>query len=142
LNLSKSFMGAEHPQPDYELTKVFEQNGVGLKMIDHSVHGSIANIPLPDSTETLELNPGGPPQKGEHAPMFPGLPPSNFEVTANWEGGTLFLIEHSQGLTGPVLAKRRYFLSEDCSQLIELVESYSTLGDSEQRLIFDRQADH
>jgi hypothetical protein len=53
--------------------------------------------------------------------------------------GTLLIKEVGQGFGGPSTTLRRYFLSDNGLQLIELVEGHSTFGDIEQRLVFDRQ---
>ena len=45
LNLATSFMGGDHPAPDYELTKVLSQEGQTIRQTDVAKHVSIVNIP-------------------------------------------------------------------------------------------------
>ena len=55
LNFTKSFLGADHPNKDYEMTKIILQEAGMIKQTDVAVHVSMMNIPLPDSRATGEL---------------------------------------------------------------------------------------
>jgi hypothetical protein len=135
LNVARSFMGGDHPFPDYELTKKIEQTGDTISITDRALHNSVVNIPLPDSTTTMQLAADG----KEHEvqiPVFPGRPPAKAQVTATWQGCTLSVLQINNGLAN--YGKQRLFLSEDGAQLVDLVETHSIWGDSEQRLVFDK----
>jgi hypothetical protein len=138
LNLASSFMGGSHPSPDYELTKVLIQEGQRIHQTDIARHVSIVNIPLPDTNTKTDLTIDGKEHDVQAAPPFPGMPPANLKVTAEWQGNTLLIMERSTGTGRPSSANRRYFLSEDGAHLIELVESHNGFGDAEQRLVFDK----
>jgi hypothetical protein len=136
LNVAKSFMGGDHPFSDYRLTKKIEQTGQKISITDTSVHNSVVNIPLPDSTTTMSLTADGQEHGMQQPGGFPGVPPAQMKVTATWQGCTLELRQITSGLAD--YAKHRLFVSDNGSQLTDLVEQHSTFGDSEQRLIFDR----
>jgi hypothetical protein len=136
LNVAKSFMGGDHPFSDYQLTKKIEQKGDTISMTDTAVHNSIVNIPLPDSTTSMDVAADGKEHEVELPPPFPGRPAQKVMVTASWQGCTLELSEVNSGLAN--YGKHRLFVSEDGSQLIDLVETHSTFGDSEQRLVFEK----
>lgn len=137
LNLAASFMGGSHPSPDYELTKILSQEGQTIHQTDIARHVSVVNIPLPDTNTKTDLTIDGKEHDVQSAPAFPGMPPANLKVTAEWQGNTLLVMERSAA-GRPASTKRRYFLSEDGAHLIELVESHNGFGDSEQRLVFDK----
>lgn len=137
LNVAKSFVGSDHPFPDYQLTKKIEQKGDTIAITDTSVHASVVNIPLPDSTTTMDVAADGKEHSVQAPPPFPGMPPRTAQVTATWQGGTLLLRQVTSGLANYSL--QRLFFSEDGRQLIILVETHSNFGDSEQRLVFDKQ---
>ena len=136
LNLARSFMGGDHPFSDYQLTKKIEQKGDAISITDIAVHNSVVNIPLPDSTSTMEVAVDGREHEVQLPPPFPGRPPAKAQVTATWLGCTLELRQVTAGLAN--YAIHRLFLSEDGSQLIDLVEQHSGYGDSEQRLVFEK----
>jgi len=138
LNLATSFMGGDHPAPDYELTKVLSQEGQTIRQTDVAKHVSIVNIPLPDTNVTTELTTDGQEHDVQGPAPFPGMPPARLKVTAEWQGNTLLVMERNAGGGSPSSTKRRYFLSEDGAHLIELVEAHNGFGDTEQRLVFDR----
>jgi hypothetical protein len=136
LNVAKSFMGQEHPFIEYQLTKRIEQTGDSISITDTAIHNSNVNIPLPDSTTTLQVAADG---KEHVVQMQSGnrrQRASSAKVTAAWQGGTLELVQIVTGLAN--MSKQRLFLSDDGSQLIELVESHNIYGDGEQRLVFDK----
>jgi hypothetical protein len=137
LNVAKSFMAGDHPFADYQLTKKISQTGDTISITDTSVHASVVNIPLPDSTTTMEVAADGKEHSVQFPPPFPGMPPQKAQVTATWQGGTLQLLQISSGLAN--YATQRLFLSEDGKQLIILVERHASFGDTEQRLVFDKQ---
>ena len=75
LNVPRSSMGGEHPFPDYQVTKKIDQKGDAISITDISVHNSVVNIPLPDSTTTMEVAADGKEHEVELPPPFPeGLP--------------------------------------------------------------------
>lgn len=82
----------------------------------------------------------GPGRRGLLADALPvRYPPSEVPASAEWQGGTLFITQRG-GCFGPLTrGGYRYFISADGAQLIELVSVRSITGDSEQRLIFERQ---
>jgi hypothetical protein len=138
LNTTKSFMAADHPASNYQLTKVVEQKGNEVTMTDVAVHSEMANIPLPDSKTTNILTPDGKEHQVKGASMFPGMPAPTITIVCEWQGDTLAVNERGGGFGGPSTTNRRYYLSADGSELIELLDSHSTYGDTEQRLIFDK----
>ena len=138
-NLQKSLLGNEHRADDYQLTKTIEQKDDQIKQTDVAVHVSIMNIPLPDSTTTLELATDGKEHDMRGAALFPGMPTPLIKVSAVWQGNTLSIREISQPADAASKTYRRYFLSEDGSELNELIEGHTGFGDTEQHLVFDRQ---
>jgi len=139
LNLATSFLGGEHPAKDYEMTKIFVQKPGSIEQTDIALHVSIVNIPLPDSKVTSELVADGQEHEATRPAPFPGMQPYKVHTLTEWQGGTLLVTESAQSFGGLSTAKRRYFLSDDGMHLIELVEGHSTFGDTEQRLVFDKQ---
>jgi len=139
LNVEKSFLAGDHPAKDYELTKIIVQSPGVIKQTDIAVHVSMMNIPLPDAKTTVELATDGQEHEVTGAASFPGMPPVKMKVVASWQGGTLLVSETGRGFGGLSKTQRRYFVSDDGSQLIELVEGHSGFGDNEQRLVFDKQ---
>jgi hypothetical protein len=97
------------------------------------------NIPMPDSKTTIELSTNGREHEVIGGSPFPGMPPAKMKVVSEWQGDTLLVNEVGRSFGGLSSTQRRYFLSEDGSQLIELIEGHSGFGDTEQRLVFDRQ---
>ena len=138
LNVAKSSLGGEHPWPNYDLTKIIEQKGPQVRQTEISLHASIVNIPLPDSKVTTEYVADGKERKMTGPIPFPGMPAPEIWVSAQWQGGTL-LISEANGAHGAAATTRRYFLSEDGLQLIELIAARSTFKDADQRLVFDKQ---
>jgi hypothetical protein len=136
LNVSRSFLGGDHPFDDYQLTKRIEHRGDTISITDTSVHNSVVNIPLPDSATTLSVATDGHEHELELPGGFPGSPPAKVRVTADWQGCALELRQVTSGLA--IYAVHRLFLSDDGSQLIDQVEQHSIFGDSEQRLVFDK----
>jgi hypothetical protein len=136
LNVSKSFMGMDHPFSDYELTKKIELKGDAILIIDTAIHNSVMNTPLPNSTTTMELAEDGKEHDVQFPPAYAGTPPIKVKMTAAWQGCTLELIEVGSGPA--YYSSHRLFLSDGGSQLIDLVEQHSAFGDLEQRLVFER----
>ena len=139
LNVEKSFLGNEHRTAEYQLTKTIDQKDDLIKQTDVAVHVSIMNIPLPDSTTTLELATDGKPHEMRGAAFFPGMPTPLIKVSAVWQGNTLSIREISRPADPASKTYRRYFLSDDGSELNELIEGHTGFGDTEQHLVFDRQ---
>jgi hypothetical protein len=139
LNVEKSFLGNEHRAADYQLTKTIEQKEDQIKQTDVAVHVSIMNIPLPDSTTTLELATDGKAHDKRGAAVFPGMPTPLIKVSAVWQGNMLYIRESSQPENAASKTYRRFFLSDDGTELNELVEGHTGFGDTEQHLVFDRQ---
>jgi hypothetical protein len=139
LNVEKSFLGNEHRTADYQLTKTIEQKDDQIKQTDVAVHVSIMNTPLPDSTTTLELATDGKPHDMRGAAFFPGMPTPLIKVSAVWQGDTLYVREISQPADAASKTYRRFFLSDNGTELNELIEGHTGFGDTEQHLIFDRQ---
>jgi hypothetical protein len=139
LNIQKGFLGNEHRTDDYQLTKTIEQKGDQIKQTDVALHVSIMNIPLPDSTTTLELAIDGKEHDMRGAAFFPGIPTPFIKVSAVWQGNTLSIREISQPADAASETYRRFFLSDDGSELNELIEGHTGFGDTEQHLVFERQ---
>jgi hypothetical protein len=139
LNVQKSFLAGDHPDKDYGLTKIIALKDGALEMTDIAVHVSMMNIPMPDSKTVLELVADGKEHDATGASPFPGLPPTQLKVVVEWQGGTLLVTETGRGFGGQSTTQRRYYLSDDGTQLIELVEGHTGYGDTAQRLIFDKQ---
>ena len=141
LNLAKSFLGAEHPAADYQLTKKIEVKDGSASITDTSANATMANIPLPDSKNSLVFAVDGKEHDAQVPVGFPGIPSMPAKISATWEGCTLAIEIRGAG-PGAVLVgttKQRLFLSERGSQLIVLIERQATYGDSEQKFIFDKQ---
>ena len=139
LNLAKSFMAGDHPSNDYELTTVIENEGAEIKQTDVAKHVSMMNIPLPYSSSNRELIFDGKEHEAKGPSQFPGRPPASITILSVWQGNTLLITESGVGFGGFTTTHRRYYLNDDKTQLIELVESHSGFIDSEQRLVFDWQ---
>ena len=138
LDLKKSDMGSDHPDPTYGFTKTFELKGSTIVQKDHEVNVDIVGFALPERNSTEELVPDGQEHIVQRPGFFPGMPPSPVHVSAEWQGDNLVLSESGQSVVGPMTASRRYFLSDDGSQLIEVVTGRTLFGDSEQRIVFIR----
>ena len=138
LNLTKSFLAGDHPASNYEFTKIIEQRGDHILQTDIVAHAAIMNMPLPDSRTTIQLVCDGQEHDATGPNRFPGMPPVQMKVSAMWQGGTLVVIEKAREFGGASTTHRRYFLSDDGSELIELVEGHNGLQDIEQRLIFEK----
>ena len=136
LNVSKSFMGMEHPFSNYELTKKIDQTGENISITDSAIHNSNVNIPLPDSTTSIQVSTDGKEHLVHVSSSIRSQPESNVPMTATWQAGTLEIVQNVMGLAN--MTKHRLFLSGDGSQLIDLVEGHNIYGDSEQRLVFDK----
>ena len=136
LNVSKSFMGMEHPFSNYELTKKIDQSGENISITDTAIHNSNVNIPLPDSTTSIQVAPDGKEHLVHVSSSNRSQPESNVAMTATWQAGTLELVQNEMGLVN--MTRHRLFLSGDGSRLIDLVEGHNVYGDSEQRLVFDK----
>jgi hypothetical protein len=136
LNIPQSFLGQDHPFPDYQLTRTIHQAGDTLSISDASVHNSFVNIPLPDSTVSYSVTTDGKERAAKLPSSLPGAPPATAQVTATWQAGTLEIVQSANGLAA--WGKQRLFLSPDAAHLIVLVEQHSVYGDSEQRLLFDK----
>ena len=136
LNVSKSFMGMEHPFSNYELTKKIDQTGENISITDSAIHNSNVNIPLPDSTTSIQVSTDGKEHLVQVSSSIRSQPESNVPLTAKWQAGTLEIVQNVMGLAN--MTKHRLFLSGDGSQLIDLVEGHNIYGDSEQRLVFDK----
>jgi hypothetical protein len=139
LNLEKSFLAGDHPAKDYELTTVIEQKESAIKRTETAVHVSMMNIPLPDSKTTVEFIVDGKERDAPEKSPYPGMPPLPTKVSAEWQGSTLLVTESSQLMGNATATRCRYFLSDNGSELIELLEGHTGFGDTEQRLIFDKQ---
>ncbi len=139
LNAARSFFAGDHPENNYELTKIFEQRDMQITQTDIVTNATIMNIPLPDSRSTMDLVFDGHEHDASGPNRFPGKSAlAQIKILAVWQGGTLVLIETCRESWGPSATHRRYFLSEDGSELIELVERHSRMEDTEQRLVFEK----
>ena len=142
LNLARSFLGAEHPAANYQLTKKIEVKDGSASIIDTSVNATMANIPLADSKNSLTFAIDGKEHDAQVPVGFPGLPSMPAKISATWEGCSLAIEIRGVGPGAALIGttKQRLFLSENVSQLIVLVESHTTYFDSEQKLVFDKQS--
>jgi hypothetical protein len=138
LALKKSNMGSDHPGANYGFTKIFQLKGSAIVQTDHEVNVDIVGFALPERNSTEELVPDGLEHTVQRPGFFPDMPPTPTQVTAEWQGDNLVLSESSQSSVGPMTTSRRYFLSDDSAQLIELIVRRTTFGDSERRLVFTR----
>ena len=136
LNVAKSLMGQEHPFSNYEFTKKIQQTGDSISITETGIHNSVVNVPLPDSHTAMQVTADGKEHEVHMSTGDPRQPEAVFHVTATWQAGTLELVQIVMGLAN--MTKHRMFLSEDGSQLVDLVEGHNIYGDSEQRLVFDR----
>jgi len=136
LNVSKSFMGQEHPFSDYLFTKRIAQSGDSITITETAVHNSNVNVPLPDSETSLQFTADGKEHEVQFSSIKPQKSTATRRVTAAWQGNTLELIQFVSGLAN--MTKQRLFLSTDGSQLVDLVEGHNIYGDLEQRLVFDK----
>ena len=138
LRVSKSLMGSDHNFANYGYTKIIVAKGNSLSITDILVNPSIVNIALPDSKTTHELRLDGTEQEEEMTGSFPGTPSTKLKVSGEWQGSTVFIQQRGQMFGGSMISRQRYFLSENGSQLIELIERHSIAGDKEQRLVFEK----
>ena len=138
LDLNRSSMGADHPEPNYAFTKTFQLKGATLVEIDHEVNVDIAGFALPEKNSTADLVPDRQEHTIERPGLLPGLPPMRTQVTAEWQGDNLIVSEFGQSFIGPMATSRRYFLSDDGAELIVVIVGRMTYADSEQKLIFTR----
>ncbi len=141
LDLTKSYMGSDHPDANYGFTKTFELKGSTIAQKDHEVNIDIVGMALPERNSSAELVPDGQEHTIQVPSFFPGMPPTPMRVTVEWQGDNLVVQESGQSFIGPVTNSRRYFLSEDSTELIEIITGRTSFGDSEQRLVFARVAD-
>jgi len=130
-------MATEHPSSDYQLTRVIEQKDAHVVITDSAVHKQVLNIPVPDATAKLDLVADGKEHEIQVPGFLPFLPPVNEYITAAWQGGTLDVRERK--IDGADYSERRFFLSEEGSELIVLIKSRNTYSEVEQRMVFDRQ---
>jgi hypothetical protein len=138
LDLTRSSMGSDHPGANYGFTKTFELKGSVIVQKDHEVNVDIVGFALPERNSTEELAPDGQEHTVQLPGFFPGMPPTPTQVTAEWQGDNLVLSESGQTMIGPMTTLRRYFLSDDGAELIEVITGRTSFGDSEQRLVFTR----
>jgi hypothetical protein len=138
INLAKSALAGDHPLPGYELRKEIEQKGSKFVISDSTVHASMFGMPIPDSTVTNEYV-SGEKMRRSSGPCPFGIPPSEIQIAAEQQGGTLLITEVGGCFGIAATTERRYFLSADGAQLNELINSRSSFGDTEQRLVFDRR---
>ena len=136
LNVAKSYMGQEHPFSNYEFTKKIELTGENITINETGIHNSVVNVPLPDSKTSMHVAADGKEHEVHMSTGNPRQPESVLHVTATWQAGTLELVQIVSGLAN--MTRHRLFLSDDGSQLIDLVEGHNIYGDSEQRLVFDK----
>lgn len=141
LDLKKSYMGSEHPDANYGFTKTFALKGSTLVQKDHEINVDIVGFALPERNSSEELVPDGREHTVQRPGFFPGMPPTSTEVTVEWQGDNLVLSESGQSFIGPMTASRRYFLSDNGAELVELISGRTSFGDSEQRLVFTRVSD-
>jgi len=138
LDLKRSKMGADHPGPGYAFTKTVELKGSALMQKDHEVNVDIVGFAMPERDSTAELVPDAREHTVERPGFFPGMPPTPTHVAVEWQGDNLIVSESSQSFIGAMTTSRRYYLSDDCAELVELVVGRTQFGDSEQRLLFTR----
>ena len=139
LNLQKSFLAGDHPYKDYALTTTIVQKPGLIQKTEVAVHVNVVNIPLPDSKSTVEFATDGKEHDVTNPPSFPGMPPAHMQVAAEWQAGTLLITEIAPTTATAATTQRRYFLSSDGSELVELVQAHNRYGDTAQRLVFDKQ---
>lgn len=138
LDLSKSFLAGDHPRPGYELTKIISQKGSTETTINEiAIHPNLFGSTLPDTNTTTDYLVGQTITKMSGPCIFHSAP-KEFAVTAAWQGGTLDIIEKGGCFGLATVEEHRYFLTADGSQLIELVTSHQTTGDSEQRYVYNK----
>jgi len=141
LDLKKSNLGSDHPDANYGFTKTFEWKGSVIVEKDHEVNVDIVGFALPERNSTEELVPDGQEHSVELPGFFPGMPPTPMQVTVEWQGDNLALSESGQTIIGPATTSRRYFLTDDGAELVEVIFARTSFGDSEQRLVFTRVSD-
>ena len=96
---------------------------------------------MPERNSTAELVPDGQEHTVERPGFFPGMPPTPTRVTVEWQGDNLIVSESSRSFIGAMTPSRRYYISDDGGELIELVQGRTQFGDSGQRLLFTRAAE-
>ena len=136
LNVSKSFMGQDHPFSDYLFTKRIVQSGENITITETGIHNSNVNVPLPDSESSMQVTTDGKEHEVQLQSIKPNKTTATNRVTATWEGNTLELVQLVSGLG--TMTKHRLFLLEDGAQLVDLVEGHNIYGDLQQRLVFDK----
>jgi hypothetical protein len=138
LNQGESFLGNEHPKPDYELTWILEQSQRDVRIHEIANNLSIVNIPLPDTSETMEYTPDRREREVTRPGLFPGMPERRLGTKAEWQADTFWIEERSYPNTSNSITHRRIFLAEGGTKLIELRETNALFGDTAQRLVFER----
>jgi|GEM_PF-3196767 hypothetical protein len=136
LNVARSFMGQEHPFADYDFTKKIELNSAVVSITDTALHNSTVNVPLPDTTTSLQVATDGKEHEIQLTTVAGRQSVSTIRASAEWQGNNLQVVQFASGLAN--MTKHRLYLSADGLQLIDHVESYNIYGDTEQRLVFDK----
>ena len=131
-------MGPDHPDANYGFTKTFKLKGSTILQKDHEVNVDLFGFALPERDSSMELVADGQEHVAQMPGFFPGLPPTPMGVTVEWQGDNLVAQESGRTVLGPVTTTRRYYLSDDGAELVEVIVGRTTYGDSEQRLVFVR----
>jgi hypothetical protein len=140
LDVSASYLGEEHPFPDYALTRILRMDGSVLHQTEHAIHDNIVNIPLAESTVTTDFTVDGKEHVLKSPNPFPGGPAVERRFVCDWQGNTLVITESNVSTDEAYYSQWTYFLSADGSQLIEMAVAKNRFGDASQRLVFDRQS--
>jgi len=138
LSLGESFLGNEHPKPDYELMWIIEQSQRDVRIHETAKNVSVVNIPLPNTSQTMEYMADGQEREMMRPGFFPGMPQRRLGAKAEWQADTFWIEERSNPNTSNSITRRRIFLSEGRTRLIELRETNALFGDKAQRLVFER----
>lgn len=150
LNMSKSMFGTDKiptQQPEKELLTI-QQNGTEIRQTweyqGSLVKGKSSYSFVADGTEQKPTNLAPPAggalgtsaTEGNPFGIRRGGPPVPQSLKPEWENCTLIVTEGG-GRGG--LRKSRYVLTRDGNQLTIYEESSGGMGDSEQRLVFDKR---
>jgi len=139
LNQAKSFLAGDHPPADYVLVLGVKIAGDSMELVTTAQNAGDAMYGLPRSKSKIDTPIDGKPHEASQPGFLPGMPETPITIRAEWQGETLLVEQTGGGFGGVTRTRRRFFVSGEQKRLVELVESHSTFGDSEQRLVFDKQ---
>jgi hypothetical protein len=138
LNQGKSFLGGDHPPAAYQLVLTLKVQASSIFEIIEAKNPGAAVFGLPKSKSSLDLAIDGKEHEVLQPGFMPTMPPNRLKVIAAWEGSTLVITERGAGFGGSMTTTSRFFLSQDQTQLVELVETHNVFADIQQRRVYEK----